>query len=62
MASDFLESGFMLNWYVLFCRLPIFLKSGTHIVAGDVRSPPPLLLSLLLCCCCGAGVVLLWWF
>ena len=42
--------------------MPLFLKSGTHTVAGDVRSPPHLLLSLLLCCCCVAGVVCLWWF
>ena len=41
---------------VLFCPLPLFLKSGTYTVAGDVRSSPPLLLSLLL----SAAVVLTW--
>ena len=37
MASDFWKVFFFFNWLVLFCRLPLFLKSGTYTVAGDVR-------------------------
>ena len=60
MASDFWKVVCILNSWVLFCRLPLFLKSCTYNVAGDVRSPPPLLPPLLLCDCCAAAVVLVW--
>ena len=65
MASDFWKVVlFLIGRSCFAVCLPLFLKSGTYTVAGDVRSPPPLLLSLLMrCCClfcCAAAVVLVW--